>query len=616
MSGTISGTTGADTLTGDNGADTINGGEGNDQIDGKGGDDQIDGGGGNDTIEGGGGNDHIDGGSGNDYIRGDGADSFHGGEQVQGAWHYQVFNHDFGVDNNQAFDIESGDRTGSGYVSDFDTDALANESRGTMENPDDYGVIYTSTLNTSAGGTYRLTTRSDDGSTIQIFDSTGTPVTFSNETGETLDYLNNDFHQSATTRWGEVNLDPNETYTIQIRYWENQGDEDLQATIQGPDTGGATESLLETSMIGMPPGPEYSSKGAAAPAAGDDYLEGGEGSDTILGDGGDDTISGGAGDDGIGGGTGDDVIYGDSGNDYLFGQDGNDTITGGTGNDYLVGGEGFDTFVYNAGDGHDTIVDFNTGTGQDFEDGDPSNNDFIDLSAFYTSVFEARADLRDDGVLNQSTGDYSDNTSMQGGSIRMQGTNADDLTQDNINVACFVAGTRVKTAKGMIAVETLSAGDMIATLDRGYQPLRGVLTSDVSGRGRLAPVVFSKGTWGARASFAVSPMHRMFVADWRAELMFGEAEVLVPAVHLVNGDTIYRRPVDQVTYVHLVFDAHEIVLAEGVASESFHVCLSATGADATRDEILQIFPELSEATPVACARRVLKGHEASLLSQL
>lgn len=43
------------------------------------------------------------------------------------------------------------------------------------------------------------------------------------------------------------------------------------------------------------------------------------------------------------------------------GGSGNDTIEGGAGNDTLVGGSGADVFVFRAGCGHDTIVDFGPG---------------------------------------------------------------------------------------------------------------------------------------------------------------------------------------------------------------------------------------------------------------
>lgn len=67
---------------------------------------------------------------------------------------------------------------------------------------------------------------------------------------------------------------------------------------------------------------------------------GGNGLDnTLIGNGSNNTISGGA------------------GKDLLDGKAGNDTLEGGIGDDILVGGSGNDTFVYNLGDGLDTISD-------------------------------------------------------------------------------------------------------------------------------------------------------------------------------------------------------------------------------------------------------------------
>ena len=71
--------------------------------------------------------------------------------------------------------------------------------------------------------------------------------------------------------------------------------------------------------------------------------------DTIYANGGADTVHS---------GQGDDVIYGGAGFDFLYGEDGNDTLIGGTGSDYLEGGAGDDTYIYNVGDGLDTIYDY------------------------------------------------------------------------------------------------------------------------------------------------------------------------------------------------------------------------------------------------------------------
>lgn len=801
---------------------------------------------GTDTLTGGLGSDTITGGSGNDVLRGDGP--------VEGAWHFETFDFDFSSAAGQAFDIENGVRTGSGYVADFNEGGLTNTVRGTTGNPEDFGVIYTSTLNVTSGGTYRLTTSSDDGSTIQIFDSNGNPLQFSNQTGGTLDYLNNDFHQATTTRFGDVTLDPNETYTIQIRYWENRGGDTLSATISGPDTGNVSENLLTSSMIGIPPGPDYSVTGTPAGVEGDDVIDGGAGNDTIFGDGGNDTLSGGSNRDSVDGGSGDDVVQGDGGADTLSGGSGDDsidggsgrdsvsggtgddtleggggadtlegeqgsdsimggggadilvgdtgtdttalyeddfeggatgwtnnttetdpnlgtslgrfgspdgpiatersfdlgadaeqvqvefdallldswdgedfiitlngeearfshlagdtsspasqsfvgadgatytldftntatgelgyttggsvsnsqdtimnvvitidnpsetlnlglgstlnssitnesfaidnfsvvrvdtaddTLTGGAGNDTLTGGAGDDIYVFNPGDDDDVIMDFNAGNTGSITDGDQTNNDFIDLSAYYTDIVELRADLADDGVLNQSVGDFSDNTGL-GGSITMTGITGGDLTFDNTNVACFTRGALIDTVDGPVEVQDLRRGMRLRTWDNGDRPVRAVLRRRVDGSGALAPVHISAGALGNDRDLIVSPAHRMLISDWRAQMLFGADEVLVSAANLARGDLIYRTPMPEVTYYHILMDRHEVIFAEGAPTESFHLTREAVEAAEYGDseegyvatEIARLFPELLICAS-RCVRPVMKGYEARALA--
>src|SRR5690606_18230170 len=50
------------------------------------------------------------------------------------------------------------------------------------------------------------------------------------------------------------------------------------------------------------------------------------------------------------------IINGTANNDTLNGTSSADTITGGLGNDSMDGGAGADTYVYNLGDGHDTVT--------------------------------------------------------------------------------------------------------------------------------------------------------------------------------------------------------------------------------------------------------------------
>ena len=60
-------------------------------------------------------------------------------------------------------------------------------------------------------------------------------------------------------------------------------------------------------------------------------------------------------------GAGSDLVFGGSGNDVINTGTDNDTLVGGLGNDSLTGGAGTDTFVFNSGDGLDTITDAQTG---------------------------------------------------------------------------------------------------------------------------------------------------------------------------------------------------------------------------------------------------------------
>ncbi|ODR92733.1 GDSL-type esterase/lipase family protein [Sinorhizobium alkalisoli] len=59
------------------------------------------------------------------------------------------------------------------------------------------------------------------------------------------------------------------------------------------------------------------------------------------------------------GNSGANRLEGLDGDDMLDGRGGNDRLIGGTGDDSLTGGTGDDVFVFAAGDGHDTITDFN-----------------------------------------------------------------------------------------------------------------------------------------------------------------------------------------------------------------------------------------------------------------
>ena len=318
---------------------------------------------------------------------------------------------------------------------------------------------------------------------------------------------------------------------------------------------------------------------------------------------------------------------------------GNDTLIGGTGDDTFTGGLGNDTFVYTASGGMDVITDFGAGESGPINDGDQTNNDFIDLSSFYTPAALAaynasnggladlvtelallRADAEDgvlDGIINgvdisADTGDI--NLTLENGGSPVTGS---ALRFDNTNVVCFAKGTLIRTAAGNRRIECLRTGDFVFTKDNGLQRIRWIGSKTVAAKGKLAPVVITAGVLGNRRDLKVSPQHRMLVTGDKAERLFGEREVLVPAKHLTNWAGIYQQECEEITYFHILFETHEIVFAEGAASESFHPGEfgMSTLEEAARDEILELFPELKTNARAfgPAARRSLRKGEAQLL---
>ena len=137
------------------------------------------------------------------------------------------------------------------------------------------------------------------------------------------------------------------------------------------------------------------------------------------------------------------------------------------------------------------------------------------------------------------------------------------------SIPCFVAGTRIRTSRGEVAVEDLEVGDLVNTLDDGLQPLRWIGRKSVAAKGNLAPVRIKAGTFGDHGTLMVSPQHRILVRDALADLLCGEQDVLVAAKDLVNDRSIRSVPGGMVDYVHLFFDRHQIVFSEGLATESY-----------------------------------------------
>lgn len=170
---------------------------------------------------------------------------------------------------------------------------------------------------------------------------------------------------------------------------------------------------------------------------------------------------------------------------------------------------------------------------------------------------------------------------------------------------CFLSGTRIAVPSGETPVEQLRVGDTVLT-GNGPQAVSWISSSRKNGA-NTPPVVFTPAAFasgalatpeGARLPerpLKVSQQHCMVLKDQRARAFLGTDRFLLAAKHLVNGDTIYLdRSAGDLEYFHLMFDQHQIVLAEGAWSESFYPgteALKALTMTQVRD-VYEIAPDL------------------------
>lgn len=178
--------------------------------------------------------------------------------------------------------------------------------------------------------------------------------------------------------------------------------------------------------------------------------------------------------------------------------------------------------------------------------------------------------------------------------VKTGGTNDGDSSYLSF-VPCFAAGTLIRTPEGNRPIETLKEGDLVITKDNGARPIRLVAMRDIefsSENEHLKPIEIKAGRLGKglpSRTLVVSPQHRMLLVSASGEEVLGLAKGLtkLPGIRLKHG-------CKQVTYIHLLFDRHEIIFADDAPTESFRPGPVALGSmeAAVQSELLEIFPDL------------------------
>lgn len=140
-------------------------------------------------------------------------------------------------------------------------------------------------------------------------------------------------------------------------------------------------------------------------------------------------------------------------------------------------------------------------------------------------------------------------------------------TIDRTITLCFMAGTMIATPYGERSIESLKAGDLVLTAEGKAMPIRWVGKQEVSKTFAdpitAMPILVKAGALGEsipKRDLYLSPAHALFIDG-----------TLAQAGALVNGQSIvrFRDTPETFTYYNIELDEHTLILAEGVAAESF-----------------------------------------------
>lgn len=188
----------------------------------------------------------------------------------------------------------------------------------------------------------------------------------------------------------------------------------------------------------------------------------------------------------------------------------------------------------------------------------------------------------------------------------------EDLVRIFVEI-CVEEGTLVKTPSGPRPVETLAVGDAVTVLDGPPQPVRWigctrVTVAQIEDDPLRGPVRIARDALGPglpSADLTVSSQHRVLLKGAEIERHFGAPEVLAPAAGLVALPGVTAEPPRDVTYYHLLFDRHQVMITNGLPSESFYPgdwALREIGP-AARAEMLLAVPHAASAETYGPAAR-------------
>jgi len=204
------------------------------------------------------------------------------------------------------------------------------------------------------------------------------------------------------------------------------------------------------------------------------------------------------------------------------------------------------------------------------------------------------------------------------------GLNNADFSPAQVHV-CFCAGTGILTPAGYRPVEDLVDGDLVITAQNEIKPILWIgrtefSVAEMQSDPNVRPIRIKANSISSAVPFAdtyVSAQHRLVLEDPMAALLFDDYRVMVPAKHLVGSIAEKVMPNSAVSYFHMLLDAHDMVVANGLVTESFQPSIrnylglpnamkTSFNAVVPRDDIHNLFRRPD-------AMRTLKRYEADVL---